>query len=69
LAPFLLLPLAEPDDALTVEQTLRFANLYTGRDEKTGNYDPQHKIIRSILTRRSRNQTGGTMMPAWASNC
>lgn len=49
LAPFLLLPLAEPDDALTVEQTLRFANLYTGRDEKTGNYDPQHKIIRSIL--------------------
>lgn len=46
--PFLLLPLADPYDAKTRQRTLRFADFYTGRDQSTGNYDPRHKIIRSI---------------------
>ncbi|MCC6861529.1 MAG: hypothetical protein IT158_23370 [Bryobacterales bacterium] len=47
--PFFLLPLADPDDAKNRERALRFANFYTGRDPSVQNYDPQHKIIRSIL--------------------
>ncbi|MFN0169315.1 MAG: hypothetical protein ACKV22_23070 [Bryobacteraceae bacterium] len=47
--PFLLLPLADPDDRLTRQRTVRFANLYTGRDPSAGNYDGEHKVIRSIL--------------------
>ena len=49
LEPFLLLPLADPYHPRTRERTVRFANFYTGRDETTKNYDPKHKIIRSIL--------------------
>lgn len=48
-APFLLLPLADPTDARTRERTVRFANFYTGRDRTAPNYDPEHKIIKSIL--------------------
>jgi hypothetical protein len=46
---FLLLPLADPAGPRTRERIVRFANFYTGRDPKAPNYDPQHKIIRSIL--------------------
>lgn len=46
--PFLLLPLADPDDLKTRQRTVRFADFYTGRDKDTGNYDPLHRIIRSI---------------------
>jgi len=48
-APFFLLPLADPEDPRTRERMVRFANLYTGRDPSVDNYDPKHKIIRSIL--------------------
>ncbi len=50
IAPFLLLPLADPENPKTVERILRFANFYTGRDTSTHNYDPEHKIIRSVFT-------------------
>ncbi len=46
--PFLLMPLADPGDLKTRQRTVRFADFYTGRDKSTNNYDPQHKIIRSI---------------------
>ncbi len=49
LAAFLLLPLADPADPKTQERIIRFADFYTGRDETVDNYDPEHKIIRSIL--------------------
>ncbi len=49
LAPFLLLPLSDPEDWRTQERIIRFADFYTGRDTSTHNYDPAHKIIRSIL--------------------
>ena len=48
-AAFYLLPLADPEDHRTQLRTVRFANFYTGRDTTTHNYDPEHKIIRSIL--------------------
>jgi hypothetical protein len=44
-----LLPLADPDDPKTTDRFVRFADFYTGRDKTTGNYDPQVKIIKSIL--------------------
>ncbi len=47
-AAFELLPLSDPEDRLTQERIIRFANFYTGRDTTTHNYDPEHKIIRSI---------------------
>ena len=46
---FFMLPLADPDDPKTRDRIIRFANFYTGRDQTAGNYDPQHKIIKSIL--------------------
>jgi len=49
LAPFLLLPLADPDDLRNRQRLIRFADFYTGRDRSAGNYDPEHKIIKSIL--------------------
>ncbi|MBM3747650.1 MAG: hypothetical protein FJW34_17835 [Acidobacteria bacterium] len=49
LAPFFLLPLADPNHDRTRERMVRFAGFYTGRDPSAGNYDPGLKIIRSIL--------------------
>lgn len=46
--PFLLLPLAIPHDLKTRQRTIRFADFYTGREKTAANYDPVHKIIRSI---------------------
>ncbi len=46
---FLMLPLADPGDPRTRERILRYANFYTGRDKTAANYDPEHKIIKSIL--------------------
>lgn len=48
-AAFLLLPLADPEGPLTQQRIIRFADFYTGRDTTTRNYDPEHRIIRSIL--------------------
>lgn len=49
IAPFLLLPLSDPDTPITRERILRFADFYTGRDTSTHNYDAEHKIIRSVF--------------------
>lgn len=48
-APFFLLPLADPMDSKTRDRISRFADFYTNRDPTTGNYDPERKIIKSIL--------------------
>ncbi len=48
IAPFLLLPISDPTDERTQDRIIRFADFYTGRDTTTGNYDAEHKIIRSI---------------------
>ncbi len=58
-AAFMLLPLSDPEDMKTQERIIRFANFYTGRDTTTNNYDPEHKIIRSIL-----NGSKGPKIPA-----
>ncbi|MFC1569975.1 FlgD immunoglobulin-like domain containing protein [bacterium] len=49
IAPFLLLPLSDPDDSKTKERVNQFADFYTGRDTSTHNYDPIHKIIKSVF--------------------
>lgn len=46
---FQVLPLSDPVDPRTRERFSRFADFYTGRDETVDNYDPEHRIIRSIL--------------------
>ena len=45
---FLLMGHSSPNDALFVERMERFARMYTGEDPEYGNYDPRHKIIRSL---------------------
>jgi hypothetical protein len=47
---FLLAGLSQPNDALYRERTRRFAGLYLNEDPEAPNFDPQHKIIRSIWT-------------------
>ena len=45
---FLLMGHSDPEDDLLAERMERFAQMYTGEDPATGNYDPDHKLIRSI---------------------
>jgi hypothetical protein len=45
---FLLMGHSDPENELLVERMERFAQMYTGEDPDIGNYDPEHKIIRSI---------------------
>ncbi|MFN7545153.1 MAG: hypothetical protein ACK5TN_20440, partial [Acidobacteriota bacterium] len=47
---FLLAGLSQPNDSLYRERTRRFAGLYLNEDPEAPNFDPQHKIIRSIWT-------------------
>ena len=45
---FFLMGHSDPDDEQYVERMERFARMYTGEDPSYGNYDPEHRIIRSI---------------------
>lgn len=47
---FLLAGLSQPDNPLYRQRMKRFAGLYMNEDPEAPNYDPQHKIIRSIWT-------------------
>lgn len=48
LAAFHLYALAKPKDELYKERVTRFADFYTGADPLADNYDPEHRIIKSI---------------------
>ena len=48
LAAFHLYALARPDDARFRDRVTRFADFYTGRDPQADNYDPEHRVIKSI---------------------
>ena len=45
---FFLMGHSDPEDDLYVERMERFARMYTGEDPSAPNYDPEHRIIRSI---------------------
>lgn len=45
---FLLMGHSDPEDPSLAERMRRFADMYTGEDADVGNYDPEHKIIRSL---------------------
>ena len=45
---FLLMGHSDPESDLLVERMERFTQMYTGEDPEVGNYDPEHRIIRSI---------------------
>jgi hypothetical protein len=47
---FLLLGLSDPNDELYRQRTRRFAAMYMGEDPEAPNYDPVHKVIKSIWT-------------------
>lgn len=46
---FLFAGLAAPDDPQYRQRLERFANFYTGDDPLATNYDPEHKLIRSLF--------------------
>lgn len=48
LAAFNLYSLIDPGDPKYRERALRFADFYTGADSLADNYDPDHRIIKSI---------------------
>jgi len=48
LAAFNLYALARPSDEHYQERVVRFANFYTGSDPQADNYDPDHRLIKSI---------------------
>ena len=45
---FFLMGHSDPENDLLVERMERFSQMYTGEDPEVGNYDPEHRIIRSI---------------------
>ena len=45
---FFLMGHSDPEDEQYVSRMERFARMYTGEDPSYGNYDPEHRIIRSI---------------------
>ncbi len=47
---FLLMGLSDPNNDTYKERSRRFANMYTGEDPEAPNYDPVHKVIKSIWT-------------------
>ncbi len=49
LSAFNLMGLSTPDDAKLIERTCRFAGFYDGSDPAAPNYDPKHRVIRSMF--------------------
>lgn len=47
---FLLMGLSAPNDELYRQRMRRFAHMYMGEDPDAPNYDPQHKILKSMWT-------------------
>jgi hypothetical protein len=43
------LALADPEHTIDLRRTVRFADMYTGRDPEVPNWDPEHKLIRSPI--------------------
>jgi hypothetical protein len=71
LAAFHLYALACPGDRLYLQRVRRFAGFYMNEDPEAPNYDPQHKIIRSLhngsrgpkLTPAAERDWGGEPVP------
>lgn len=57
LTTFNVLGLSAPRDPAVIARTRRFADFYTGHDPSVRNYDPAHRIIRSVM-----NGSRGPMM-------
>lgn len=57
LTTFNVLGLSAPRDPALIARTRRFADFYTGHDPSVRNYDPAHRIIRSVM-----NGSRGPMM-------
>ncbi|SVC81549.1 uncharacterized protein METZ01_LOCUS334403, partial [marine metagenome] len=49
LSPFLLYGLCDPYDANYIRRCRRFAGFYMDEDPQAPNYDPEHRIIRSMF--------------------
>jgi hypothetical protein len=49
LTPFNVQGLSDPYDRLFRQRVRRFAGFYTGEDRGAANYDPRHRIIRSLF--------------------
>ncbi|RUL85851.1 hypothetical protein TsocGM_17570 [Tautonia sociabilis] len=62
LRPFFLQGLSDPNDPDLIRRSLRFAGFYTGEDPTAPNYDPEHKVIRSLLN----GSRGPLLRPATA---
>ncbi len=71
LAAFLFYGLADPADQVWQKRLKRFAGFYMNEDPEAPNYDPEHKIIRSLhngsrgpkLTPATVNDWGGDPVP------
>ena len=49
LSPFVLQGLSDPDDLAFERRTRRYAGFYMGDDPQADNYDPRHRIMRSMF--------------------
>lgn len=62
LSSFNLMGLSAPTDSRLRQRTRRYADFYTGADPAAPNYDPRHRVIRSMMN----GSLGPMMRPATA---
>lgn len=62
LTTFNVMGLSAPRDPALVLRTRRFADFYTGRDRTAPNYDPRHRVMRSMMN----GSKGPMLRPATA---
>lgn len=65
LQAFIFYGLCRPDDPAYVTRLRRFARFYMDEDPEAKNYDPQHKIIRSLLNGSRGPKLGPASLHDW----
>ena len=68
LSVFNLMGLSTPRDARLIERTKRFAGFYDGSDPAAPNYDPKHRVIRSMFNGSAGPLLRPTTAMDWAGD-
>lgn len=68
LTTFNVMGMSAPRDRKLFARTRRFADFYTGHDRSVANYDPRHRVMRSLMN-GSRGPAPGAVTPLdWAGD-
>jgi hypothetical protein len=68
LTTFNVMGMSAPRDRKLFDRTRRFADLYTGRDRSVANYDPRHRVMRSLMNGSRGPAPGAVSALDWAGD-